>query len=93
MLYEALCIWVVGVAVGLALSGLLVGYLAATGVPIDGMEELASSFYIGERIYPHFTVASMVTAPLVLLAGTQLAGLFATLRIRRIQPVAALRVD
>ena len=93
VLYEASCLWLVGTGVGLLLVGVFVGYLAATGIPIDGMEELANSFFLDDRIYPEFTVGALATAPLVLLVGTQLAGLFATRRVRRIQPVTALRVE
>ena len=78
VLYEALCLWIVGVAVGLGLVAVFVGYLVATGIPIEGVEDLANSFYIDDRIYPQFTVSALATAPLVLLVGTQLAGLFAT---------------
>ena len=93
ILCEALCYWVVGVTIGIAMAALLVGYYAHVGIPISGIEELANSLYVFDRIYPSLTLASLTTAPLVLLAGTQVAGLIATWRLRRLQPVVALRAE
>ncbi len=91
VLTEALFMWVVGVAVGWGLASVFVGYLMVEGVPVAGFEEIAGTFYISDRIYPAVDAASILTAPVVLLIGTQLAGLIATLRIRSIAPVEALR--
>ena len=55
--------------------------------------ELANTFYMEDRIYPAFSLVSLIAAPLVLLLGTQLAGLLATLRIRRLRPVTAMRAE
>jgi hypothetical protein len=48
--------------------------------------------YMPARLYPVFTAEALLTAPLVLLAGTQLAAILPSLRIRRLAPMAALRV-
>ena len=91
VLLEALFMWVLGAAIGLGLSLLLVGYFATVGVQMPGMEELAAQYYMSDRLYPGFSVALFTTAPLILLVGTQLAALLATWRVRRISPVVALR--
>jgi len=85
--------WVVGTAVGLFLSNVLVGWAAVQGIPLGGMEELVQQYYMPSRLYPAISLFSMVLAPLVLLFGTQLAAFFATLRVRRLKPVTALRAE
>lgn len=93
ILTEAFCMWLVGVALGTVLMVATVSALISIGIPIAGMEELANTFYMEDRIYPAFSLVSLIAAPLVLLLGTQLAGLLATLRIRRLRPVTAMRAE
>jgi ABC-type lipoprotein release transport system permease subunit len=90
---EALMMWGVGVAIGLIVSNVVVGLAAAYGIPLGDMEEMGQQFYMPTRLYPAISVASLALAPLVLLVGTQLAAALVTLRIRRLRPVAALRVE
>ncbi len=90
---EAFMMWVVGTAVGLFLSNVLVGWAAVQGIPLAGMEEMMQQYYMPTRLYPAISLFSMVLAPLVLLIGTQLAAFFATLRVRRLKPVNALRAE
>lgn len=91
VLAEAFFMWVVGVAIGVIVALTLVVWLANVGIPIEGMEEMAGSFFMSDRIYPAFSWVGILAAPVVLFFGTQLAGLIATARIRRIKPVEALR--
>lgn len=91
--WEALFMWGLGIAAGLLLAGALVAWLADTGIYLGAdMERLASQMYMPARLYPVFAWEALLTAPLVMLAGTQLAALLPSLRIRRIRPVDALRV-
>ena len=93
VMVEALMMWVVGAATGLLLSGIVLGWAGASGIPLGGMEEIAKQYYMPSRLYPSITLASLCVAPLVLLLGTQLAALLATLRIRKLRPVEALRSE
>ena len=90
---EAMFVWLLGVGIGLGIALVLIGYLAAVGIPMAGMEEVVAQFYMPDRIYPAFTVQSLTAAPLFLLIGTQFAALLATLRLRKIRPVEALRSE
>lgn len=91
--WEALFLWVVGTTVGLLLATALVAWLGQTGIHLgEEMERLGRQMYLPTRLYPIFTVEALITAPLVMLAGTQLAALLPSLRIRRLAPVDALRV-
>ena len=85
--------WLVGTALGLVLSILLVGYLATEGISMEGMDEIASSFYMDSSMYAAFTWPAMTAAPAVLLLGTQLAALIGWLRVRGLRPVEAMRTE
>ena len=95
--FEALLLSSLGVALGLGLSYPLISYLTSVGIPLDQMggEEAIQQMQMGamDRIYPKATWDSMATAPLVMIAGTQLAALVSTVRVRGINPVTALRAE
>lgn len=90
---EALCMWVVGTAIGAAISFSLVFGLGLVGVPIAGLEDMAGQFMMPERIHPEISLLTLGSAPLVLLAATLVAGLIPALRVRRLRPVEALREE
>lgn len=91
VLAEAFFMWLVGVLIGVTLAFSCVAWLASVGISVSGMEEMAGSFYMSDRIYPAFSLLGILAAPIVLFFGTQIAGLIATRRVRRIKPVEALR--
>ena len=84
---------VLGALIGVGITVALVAWLASVGIPIAGMEEMAGQFYMQDRMYPAFSVGALVTAPVVLLIGTQIAGALASLRIHRLRPVEAMRAE
>ena len=90
---EAFCMWVVGTLIGVVISGLLIGWLGAVGIPIGDFQDMAGGFFLPERMYPAISIESLTLAPAVLLIGTQLGALLATLRLRRFKPVDALRAE
>ncbi len=90
---EALMMWLVGTAIGLLLSNVLVGWAAVQGIPLGMMEEMVEQYYMPSRLYPAISLYAMSLAPLVLLVGTQLAAFLVTLRVRRLKPVEALRAE
>ena len=95
--FEALLLSLFGVTLGLALAMPLINYLSAVGIPLDQMggEEVVRQMQMGsiDRLFPKPTFTSLLTAPIVMIVGTQLAALVSTVRVRRIHPVAALRVE
>ena len=99
---EAFFLGLSGALIGLVLSAALVAYLSEVGIPLSayGEGEAAAKQAFAKlqagsitHLYPAFSVASMATAPLVLMVGTQLSALFCMLRVRRLNPVTALRVE
>ena len=95
--FEALLLSLLGVTLGLALAMPLINYLSAVGIPLDQMggEEVVRQMQMGsiDRLFPKPTFTSLLTAPIVMIFGTQLAALVSTVRVRGIHPVAALRVE
>jgi putative ABC transport system permease protein len=97
---EAFFLGILGVVLGSVLSAALVGYLSQVGIPLDaiGGEAAKQSLAMMQAgsmnyMYPAFSLASITTAPAVLIVGTQLSALFCMLRVRRLNPVTALRVE
>jgi hypothetical protein len=61
------------------------------GVPLpEAAASIASRFNLPSRIYPVFQGDAAVFSSVVMLVATQLAALAAGLRLRRLDPVAAL---
>ena len=95
--FEALLLSLLGVGLGLVLALPLINYLGAVGIPLEHMggEEAARQMQMGsfDRLFPKATLASLLTAPMVMIVGTQLAAFVSTVRVRGIHPVSALRVE
>ena len=95
--FEALLLSLLGVTLGLSLAMPLINYFGAVGIPLAQMggEEAARQMQMGsiDRLFPKATFTSLLTAPMVMIIGTQLAALVSTVRVRGIHPVAALRVE
>ena len=91
---EAFFLGILGVLLGSVLSAALVGYLSQVGIPLDaiGGEAAQQSLALMQAgsmnyMYPAFSLASITTAPAVLIVGTQLSALFCMLRVRRLNPL------
>lgn len=97
LLVEAVCVWVLGAALGLAFALAALLPLGVVGVPtamgVEGMDEMTTRLMMPERLYPLVSLDAMTMAPLVMLAGTLLAALVPALRVRRMRPVDALREE
>ncbi len=91
--WEAVFIWALGTGAGLLLATALVAWLGRVGIYLgEEMEQLAREMYMPTRLYPSFTREALLTAPLVMFVGTQLAAVLPSLRLLRLEPATALRV-
>ncbi|MYD97580.1 MAG: ABC transporter permease [Gammaproteobacteria bacterium] len=93
---EAVCVWAIGVVIGIVLCVAVVLPLSAIGIDvsgIEGMEQLAAQLMMPDRLYPSLNVNVLTESPLWMLAGTLLGALIPALRVRRMQPVEALREE
>ncbi len=91
---EALCVWLLGVGLAFALLVPLIGWTAAYGIPLgEDIQALAQDLFMPDRLYPKLSLVVLLTAPLIMLVGVQLAAFAPSLRIRRLTPVTALRTE
>jgi ABC-type lipoprotein release transport system permease subunit len=89
---EALLVCGGGVLLGALLSLALVLLLARVGVPIPGeADAMMRRFQLPDRMYPVLDAKAILLPALLMLLATQVAAALPTLRIRWLQPVAALR--
>ena len=91
---EALLLCLGGVLAGFAIGLLFVLLLMHFGIPLPASTtEMLQRFHLPNRIYPVLSTAALLVPALAMLIGTQLAALLPTLRLRRLQPIAAMRGD
>ena len=89
---EAVWLWVLGMALALAVSGALLAPLSVWGMPLPiNADELLAQLHMPDRLYPDFNAQAAWIAGLTLFVGTQLALLVPSLRLWRLRCVEALR--
>jgi len=89
---EAFCMWSIGALIGVVLAGACVLTLASIGVSLAGdLEQYMGQMYVPSVLCPALSAGALMTAPLVLLVGTQLAALLPSLKIKTLKPVQAMR--
>ncbi|MEE4298609.1 MAG: FtsX-like permease family protein [Pseudomonadales bacterium] len=89
---ESLLLCGLGVFGGTVLGLALTGGLMVVGIPLDEMgAELLRQYHMPERLYPTLSLEAVLSGPLFMLAATQIAALLPALRLRGLEPVAALR--
>ena len=94
---EAIAMWAIGASIGLAIALSVTAWLSQTGIAFgeiaEGMDEISAQYFIPERMYPGFAVASIAMSPAVLGLATLAAAFGTSLRLRKIRPVDALRTE
>ena len=94
---EALGMWAIGTAIGLALCVATVLPLNVVGVQVgalaEGVDDIYRQLMIPDSLRPELSSGVLLFAPSVLLVGTVLGNLVPALRVRRMRPVEALREE
>ncbi len=88
---EALMLSGMGCATGVAIGVPLVLWLGHVGIPVGDSGAAMRAFHISDRLHPALSAVAVVRPVVLLLVCSQLAALVPTLRVRRLQPVEALR--
>ena len=89
---EALLLCLLGAAAGALLGFTLIFVLSRVGIPLPvSADELFKRFHMPLRIYPRFLWVQLWAPMLGMLIATQIAAFVPGLRLRRLQPVEALR--
>lgn len=89
---EAGFVALLGIAVGIAVSAVLIAMLAQVGVPLPGdLEDLYREFNMPSRLFPKFDWSAVQIAALLMFFGIQAAAFVPGRQIARLRPVDALR--
>ncbi|MGE0622183.1 MAG: ABC transporter permease [Pseudomonadales bacterium] len=89
---EAMFLAVLGAAIGITLSLMVLLPLAELGMPLPAdATEILQAYHIPDRMYPSYATGAAIASVIIMILGTQLAALVPALRIRGMRPVNALR--
>ena len=87
---ETLLMSLLGLVLGVLPGFLLAAYLAQVGFTFEGMAEANARFNMPERMYPQVSLAALLWGPGVVFLGAMLACIYPALRLRGLEPVAAM---
>jgi ABC-type lipoprotein release transport system permease subunit len=91
VLLETTLMGTVGMVLGVVLGGALVLWLSFHGFTYPGMEEMSDKFNLPSRIYPQITAIGLLFGPMIILISSVVASLYPAIRLRWVEPVAAMR--
>ena len=91
IMLETLLMALLGMALGMLFGGLLVAWLSQVGISMPGMEEMAERFAMADRIFPELNILTLALGPSIVFIGCLFAAVYPSLRLLRLQPVAAMR--
>ena len=90
VMYEAMCLGLLGLALGIAVSVPIVLILGKTGIDFSFALESMRKWGTGSVIYPVISPRDIVSASLVVFITTFIAALYPALKAARIKPLDAL---
>jgi putative ABC transport system permease protein len=93
VLTESAGITLVGIGAGVVLGCLLTGYFAGHGIHLGANSELFSQYGIPDTLYPRLSAITVTAGPVTVFLITLAAALYPALRIRKLRPVEALRLE
>jgi len=78
---------ILGTLIGLAINL----YFYHNGLTFEGMEEVASMYNMPSTLYPQISFESILIGPLVIFIFTIISAIYPAMKIRKLQPVEAMR--
>lgn len=90
LVIESALLAFIGLVIGVALGGSIAVYLYFHGFTFPGLKELHAQFGLPGVIHPKLSFVSFALGPTVIFLFTLLASLYPALRIRKLQPIAAI---
>jgi len=91
VMLETMLMALLGLLIGLFLGWLVSAYFAQAGFSYPGMAELGAKFNLPDKMYPSVTFQSMLLGPGIVFLFCLFAAIYPSLRLFRLQPVAAMR--
>ena len=80
-----------GSAIGIALGSAITAWAGQRGIPFPGAEALFSQWNMPSTLYPQLDALSALAGPLAILTAVAIAGFIPYARVRRLEPVSAMR--
>jgi len=90
ILYESMCMTLVGIVAGIFAGSLLTLYFQKYGIYIAGTEDILKQYGIPDRLYPRLSMISAMAGPLVVFLITFVSAVFPALKIKKLNPVEAM---
>ncbi len=88
---ETLFMLLLGLSVGILLGYLVTDYFAHVGIYFGESQQLFAQFGLPGAMYPAINWFTLLAGPAIIAVAIILAGLYPVLRIRRLEPVPAMR--
>ena len=81
----------VGTTIGITLGVGITSWVARVGLPFPGAEALFSQWHMPSTLYPQIDLTSALAGPMAIALSIVVAGIVPYVRVRRLQPVSAMR--
>jgi ABC-type lipoprotein release transport system permease subunit len=91
VMLETAMMGAIGLLLGALIGGAVTAWLGVRGFTMPGMEEMGAKFNLPSRLHPSLTMASLLSGPAVVFLFSLLASVYPALRLRRLNPVEAMR--
>lgn len=93
VMLESALLTLIGLVIGFVIGTALVYWAHVVGIHYPGVEELAEQFNLPDmgRIYPQMEIFNFLLGPITIFVATNLAAWIPILRIRKLEPVEAMR--
>jgi putative ABC transport system permease protein len=92
VLVESALMGFLGLGLGVLLGGSLVFFFSLHGLTFPGLDQMAGQFNLPDRIYLRVTTIGLLLGPTIVLLASLVATLYPMARLRRLEPVEAMRI-
>lgn len=91
VMFETLCLTLVGVPAGMALSWITIRWVGNVGIDLSAFAEGLEEYGMSTMIYPELPEGYFLNIGLLMLAATLLAAIYPSIKALKLNPVQAIR--